>query len=187
MDIEQGDGSTSRPFPPTEWELRRRAAQQAVDEARLVRPVLAHPPTAAERRIVRELHRSIAALEAAWDAPDRLPPLAHRLHLLVQAGQCVRALADLDSDPGELEQHLREALEAVAVMCGAFDTRLIQLETHLQRRSAPDQDGADWLERIEQELHPPGGAEGTCWWDAQGARYVLTQMREGLLALIVAP
>ncbi|MFB1046849.1 hypothetical protein [Streptomyces chrestomyceticus] len=181
MDIELGDGSTNRPFPPTKWELRRRAAQLAVDEARLARDVSVRPVTAAETRIVQKLYRGIAALQAAWDAPDRLPPLAHRLHLLVEAGQVVRALADPDISPEDVERHLREAVEAVAVMCTAFDAELTALEAHLWRRSAPDQDGADDLARIEQERHPPGEEHGA-WRDVHGAMEVLSQMREGLLA-----
>ncbi|MFF3277149.1 hypothetical protein ACFYWU_40465 [Streptomyces chrestomyceticus] len=181
MDIELGDGTSSRPFPPSAWELRRRAAQQAVDEARLARDVSVRPATAAETRIAQELYRAIAALQAAWDAPDRLPPLAHRLHLLVEAGQFVRPLADPDTRPEGVEQHLREALEAVAVMCTAFDAALTALEAHLWRRSAPDQDGPDDLARIEQERHPPGEERGA-WQDVQGAVEVLSQMREGLLA-----
>ncbi len=186
MDIELGDGSSTRPFPPTAWELRRRAAQQAVDEARLTRNVLVRPATAAETSIAQELYRRIAALQAVWDARDQLPPLAHRLRLLVEVGQLVRPLVDPDTGSGDVEQHLREALEAVTVMCTAFGTRLTTLEDHLRRRSAGGRDSWEDLAQFEQELHPAGGTEGTCRWDAQGAMEVLSQMREGLLAPLLA-
>ncbi|WP_185842169.1 hypothetical protein [Streptomyces sp. WAC 06725] len=87
MNVELGDGSTNWPFPPSEWELRRRAARQTVDEARLIRPVLAHPPTVAERR----MRRSCTAASPHWKPPGTPRPgcrrSAHRLHLLVQAGR----------------------------------------------------------------------------------------------------
>ncbi|MEU7158914.1 hypothetical protein [Streptomyces chrestomyceticus] len=97
-----------------------------------------------------------------------LPPLAHRLNLLAEAGQLVRALADPDTSD-ELEQHLRETLAAVAAMCTAF----------FDRGSWED------LAQYEQERHPPGEERGA-WWDAQGAMDVLSQMRESLLAPILA-
>ncbi|MFF3275970.1 hypothetical protein ACFYWU_34285 [Streptomyces chrestomyceticus] len=60
-DIELGDGSSNRPVPPTEWERRRLAAFEAVDEARFTRLGLIRRPAAVERRLATELYRSIAA------------------------------------------------------------------------------------------------------------------------------
>ncbi|KOT80899.1 hypothetical protein ADK70_26955 [Streptomyces rimosus subsp. pseudoverticillatus] len=151
-DYELGDGSSTRPFPPTAWEVRRRAAYEAVDVARWTRLGSIKPPTPAERRIAGELADAVDAMRAAWYVKDnRLPPLAHRMQMLTHAGQLVRALAET-VPAAEVDADLRQALERVTEMCTPLEAALTGPETYLQQHARRDE-----LDSAEQRVYPIRG------------------------------
>ncbi|MFH9426422.1 hypothetical protein [Streptomyces sp. NPDC017529] len=179
-DIELGDGSSNRPFPPTPWELRRRAAYEAVDMARWTRLGSVKPPTPAERRIAGELAAAVDAMRAAWYAENaRLPPIAHRMQMLTHAGQLVRALAEM-SPAAEVDQDLRQALDRVTEMCTPLEGELERLETYLQQRAHRDE-----LDAAEQRVYPTHGEPDDMWHVLQRMESVFSLMRRGVIARIL--
>ncbi|MEU7206097.1 hypothetical protein [Streptomyces sp. NPDC045470] len=177
---EPGDGSSTRP-PPDAWELRRRAAYDAVDAARWTRMGSIKPPTPAERRIAGDLARAVDAMQAAWYATDaRLPPLAHRMQMLTHVGQLVRALTET-APAAEVDADLRQALDRVTEMCTPLETALEHLETYLQQHGRRDE-----LDAAEQRVHPILGEPDDMWNIVQRMESVLSVMRRGVIARIVA-